>query len=202
MIGNYAHGVERLARAAGGNDNAFARERSIARENLMRARRNFMRLCHAPLALGARSQMARARFDNKHTASFERCKIFLRRGIFPHARLHRGREQNRRARIQNKRANDIIRQTVREFRQRVGGRRRNDDELRALGERHMLDFRIGGERQDLAQRRIVRERGERERTHKLRGGIRQSDMHIRAALMQFTRQRRAFVGGDAAGDAE
>ena len=202
MIGNDAHGVNRFARAACGNDNARTRERTVARENLLRHRNDFVRFCHASFALRAGREIARVRFNHKHAALFQRFQILLRGGMFPHARFHRGREQDGRARIERNRADDIICQSLREFRDGVGSRGRDDDHARAFCKRDVFDFRICRERQNVAQDGIVRERCKSQRSHKLRGGIRHGDMHLRAELMQAARQRRAFVRGNAARNAE
>jgi hypothetical protein len=50
VIGNDADGVNRFARAACGDDDAFAGEGAVACEDPAGGVQNILRLCHAPLA--------------------------------------------------------------------------------------------------------------------------------------------------------
>ena len=98
-VADEAHGVERLARAAGGDQHAHAveRPRRAAGDHLDRLedRGRLGQPADAPLA--PRRELARAGLDHVHAARAQRLEVGLRRGVLVHAVVHRRRDQHRAA---------------------------------------------------------------------------------------------------------
>ena len=66
-------------------------------------------------------------------------QIVLRHGIFIHARIHGRRDHFRAAARQHRRGKHIVRQTIGELCNDIGGGRRDQDQIRLLCQRNVFD---------------------------------------------------------------
>ena len=117
----------------------------------------------------------------------------------PHVHVHRGREQQRRARREHERADQIVGQPGREAREAVRGGRRDDHQLGPVGERDVVDLALFGGVEQLAAHGVAGDRLQRERAHELRGRARHRAAHVVPGALQRADELRRLVGRDAAG---
>ena len=119
--------------------------------------------------------------------------------VLPHVDVHGRRQQHRRARRQHHRRQQIVGHAGREARDRVGGRRRDDDQVGLVGQADVPDLRLLGQVEELAPHRVARQRLHRERRDELRRGLGEDHPHVGARLDQQAAELGRLVGGDAAG---
>ena len=144
------------------------------------------------------------RTDEFRAARFERFHVFLRGRVQPHFAVHRRRDQNFRLRIQRQRdaRQRVVRQAVRQFRDHIRRRRRDEQKVRRI--RHfdvrrlpafLLVVKTGHDR--MAREHLERQR----RDEPLRVG---GHHHAHAAFLfrQQAGQIRRLVRGNGAGHAE
>ena len=74
----------------------------------------------------------RAGVDNAHAALAQNVEIGLHRRMLPHVHVHRRSNKNRRARGEIHRRQKIVGDTLRKFRQNIGGRRSDNQRLSPL----------------------------------------------------------------------
>ena len=143
---------------------------------------------HAELALG---RLALVGADEHDAARAQRLRVRARRRMRPHARVHRGRDEGRPAVGERRLGQHVVREPVRELRERVG-RARGDEQQVGLREVEV----------DVVAGRPPRERPERLRGDEpLRaGGDERHD--VVAGLHEEPADLAGLVGGDAAGDPE
>ncbi len=91
---------------------------------------------------------------------------------------------------------------ARDFRDQVGGRRRDDDEIGVARQADMADVEFALRIEQIGIGALAGERaGGKRRDEMLRGGG-ENAAHLRAALLQAPDQIERFIGGDAAADDE
>ena len=142
----------------------------MPREQALGGGEDRLRLAHAagPLArpFGERSRLG----TDELPATFpQRLDVRLRRGVRPHGVVHRGCAEHRPGAGEQQRREEVVGETHRGAREEVGRGRREDHEVRRLGEGDVGEGALG-----LPQRREHRSAGERlehHGTHELgRGG--------------------------------
>ena len=102
----------------------------------------------------------------------------------PHLLIHGRRERKRGFGGQHQCAEQIVRQTVRQTRDAVGARGRNEQQMRAIREFDMTGTPAFLFIEDTAEHRIARERLERERRDEARRARGHRHVHLMAALMR------------------
>ena len=189
-VADEADGVDRLARAAGGDEHALAGE-APRREQLPDPRGDLVGLGHpadAPLALG---RLALVGPDELDAARRQRLDVRARRRVRPHARVHRGRDEHGPAVGERRLGEHVVGEPVGELRERVRRARRDDEQV---GARQVLvEIVAGGP---------AGERGEGLGADEPLGAGRDERDHVVPALDEQARQLAGLVGGDPAGDAE
>ena len=184
------HGVERLARAARGDEDALPGE-APRREQLLGAARDLVRLGHAadaPLALGG---LALVRPDELDAARGEGRSVGTRRGMRPHARVHGRRDEHGAAVSEGGLGEEVVGDALRQLRKRVRRAGRDDEDV---GARQVGVEIVGG--------RPAREGVEGLGRDEALGAGRDERDHLVARLDEQARQLAGLVRGDPAGDAE
>ena len=199
-VAEEAHGVERLARAARGDEDATAGQRTARaeqRRDRRRDRRGLAHAAHAPLALGERALLGA---DQDGAALGERRHVGARRGVLPHADVHGRRHDERAGCGERALRHDVVGEPVRELRERVRGARRDAHERRdARG----VEMRVAAvERRRVAQHGSSAERGEGLGADEALGLAGQRDLHAEARLQEQTDELTRSVGGDSTRDSE
>ena len=105
-------------------------------------------------------------------------------------------------RRKTKRREQIVREAVRETRDELGSRRRDDDLVGPARELDVTHRRFGRLVPEVGAHRASGDGLERQRSHELLRAARHDDLHFGAVLHEPAHEVRALVGGDAAGDAE
>ena len=130
-VADEAGRVERLARAAGGDEHALAREAARARGAARpggrspRARPSGRRPTRPRPSRPRRGRRARRR-GRRSVSAFARVA-----GCAPHARVHRGRDEHGPAVGERRLGEEVVGEPVRELRERVRGARRDDEQVGA-----------------------------------------------------------------------
>ena len=99
-------------------------------------------LGQAALADPSAGEVARAGIDELHAARSEHRQVSPHGVVLEHVRVHRRRHQDRRARRQVQRAQEVVGDTVSELADDVGGRGGDQQEFGFGGERDVLDVRV------------------------------------------------------------
>ena len=80
--------------------------------------------------------------DHVHAAAPQRREVVLHRGVLPHLGVHRRRHQHRRARREQRGGEQVVGDAGRVLAERLGGARRDHDEIGGLAEARVRD-RLG-----------------------------------------------------------
>ncbi len=204
-VGDVANGVDGLVRRAAGDDDVTASERS----RRFRGRRervfdggeeigNFDEASGSGFA--ALGHFADRRSDEADAVVAELRHVAARRGIEPHARVHRRSEENGLIGREQNGGCEVVGVSAGHARHQVGGRRCNDDQIGIAGEPDVADFAFVIEIEEFGEDAFVGQRRDRERRDELVRGFRHNDADVMAALSQTPDQVQAFVGRDAAAD--
>jgi hypothetical protein len=147
-----------------------------------------------------------ARIDEPRAARDERGHVGLRGRVPPHVALHRGRQHQRGLGGERGRGDDVVGEAVREPRDRVRRRGRDDERVDAVRELDVLDLAraaLGAPRApQVGVHRAVRERLERERRDEAGRGRGERHLDLVAALGEAPDELERLVRRDAPGDAE
>ena len=164
---------------------------------------NFGRLGHAPDAgLIRLRHLAGIRADETDAVARELRDIALGRGIGPHQRVHRRRDQHRTVGGQQDRGGEIIGLALRHLGHQVGGGGCDNNQIGIAGEANMsgVELALGIEQVRVAA--LVRQRPGCERGYELLRGACHHAADMDAALLQAADQVERLVGGDTAADDE
>jgi len=173
----------------------------FARDDLQRA---FDDLINAPQTsetfIPAREQ-ARFGADEFDAARLEQRDVVLRRRVLPHLSIHRRRDEQRRQCCECDLANRIAREADCEFRDNICGRRRDEEEIRAICEVDVSRIPVSRAFEYVDDDWISRERLEGEGSDELLRTMGHHDVNFRAGLHQFAHEIGRLVRGDRAGNA-
>jgi hypothetical protein len=193
-------GVDRLAGAAGGDEDAHAGEIAPASEHGGR---------HGDDARGfgqpARAQVTAReppglRVDDVDAAPPQRREILLDRGVLPHLGVHRGRDQHRRARREERRGQQVVGDAGGVLAEQLRRRGRDDDQVGRLTEARVRDGL--GRVEQRGAGRLRRERGERQLADEAERVAGEHRGDVGARVDQAPADLDRLVGGDPAADAE
>ena len=122
--------------------------------------------------------------------------------LAPHLLVHGRRHRDRRLGRQAQRRQQIVRQAVREPREKIGARGRHQHQLGPARELDVPHGRLGRRVPQVGAHRAARERLERGRRDEFPGGSGHHDLHLCAVLDQAPHQVGTLVGRDTAGHPE
>ena len=217
--------VDRLARAAGGDEHAQSRPAAIAvgarialglrgERGLDRGEQRGRLGQPADPPLARRAERAGAGLEHGRAACAQRGEVRLRRGMLVHRVVHRRREHERAPARERGRAEQVVGLAGGELRERVGRGGRDGEHVGGLGEpqvreRRVSRRRVAGER---AAQRVglplgdqhggAGDRGERRRADEARGRLGLDHAHAVTGLRRQSRQLERLVGRDPTGDAK
>jgi hypothetical protein len=151
----------------------------------------------APLPGG---ELTFVRLDDVMAELAQVLHVLLRLPVGPHAVVHRRDEQHRGFGREETRGEQVVREAMRHAREKVRRRRRDDDRVRSLGERDVIERPPGLEQ--VGVHRPARQRLERHRPHELGRGTRQHAVDFRAGGRQQAREPSRLVARDSPRHAE
>jgi hypothetical protein len=184
-----------------GDQNCLSRERpGAAAQNRFRRGGDLQRLRHpADTGFIGFGHLAGIRADEGDAVARQLRDIAFGRGVGPHQRIHRGRDQHRTVGGKQDRGGKIVGVALRHLRHQVGGGGRDDDQIGVAGEADMpgIELALGIEQVGVAA--LVCERSRSAGDELLRGaGHDAADMD--AAILQAADQVERLIGRDAAAD--
>ena len=162
--------------------------------------RDFGRLRQATWPELATCHLAVARPDEAHAIRLEARKIALRRGVEPHADIHRGCRENGLVGRQQRGRGEIIGRSARHLRQKIGGRRRDHQEIGVARQFDVAHLGFVGEREQLLIHLVAAEARERQWSDEFLAGARQDATHREAAFAQEADELERLIGRDPAAD--
>ena len=137
-----------------------------------------------------------------HAAGHQGLDVLLRGGVFPHAGVHRGGDQHGGLRRHDGGREHIIRDAAGHLADDIRRCRRDQKQVRALGQRDMLDLPCLRALKCIHGNRMTGQRLKRQRRDKPACMLRHDHIHIQALLLQQTKQLTCLISSDAPGDAE
>ena len=201
-VADVAHRVDVLVGRAGGDEDALPAQRPFGPEDRLGRGDDLVGLGEPALADPAAREVALARLDEPHAARGERVEVPAHRLVLEHLRVHRRRDQHRRARRRVQRRQEIVGDPVGELADEVGGGRGDEQQIDRRRERDVLDVGVHPRLELIGDDAAARDRLERDRADKARRRVRHHGDDLVAALLQPARDLDGLVGADAAGDAE
>ena len=177
------------------------RERSGGgRQHVLDRRDDLVRLGHAPEPGLAAGHVAGIRPDQAHPVGLHLGDAAPGRGMLPHRRVHRGRDQDGLVGGQERGRRQVIGETMRHLGDQIGGRRGDHDQVRLARQADMADLGLVGQREQVGEHPLPGQAGHRERGDELGAGAGQDAAHAKLALAQSADQLQRLVGGDPAGN--
>src|SRR5512132_983185 len=195
-----SNGVDRLPRRSGRHDDACAGEIARCRERILDRLQDAVGLGHAARPFVAGGQRPVRRSDDASPSRRQGVHVCLRRRVLPHPRVHRRREDERAAGLEQRRSEQIVRDALRELGDHVRRGRRDDGDVGLVGEPDMQDDarllpQVGVDA-------VIRERRERRRADEPFRRTGHHDPDGGALQAEEPHQDARLVGGDPTGDAE
>ncbi len=122
--------IQRLARSPGSDEHNLTGQVMTMPHGAEHRVGDRFGLCHASGPHHAAGQRTRSRLDDLHATAAKRFKVGLRRGMLPHVHIHGWSHQDRGARCQIHRAQEIVGDAVGEFGQNVCSGRSHHQSIR------------------------------------------------------------------------
>lgn len=129
-IGEEADRIQRLARGTAGHQGADADQPAPLGKERFQRRQQFLRLGHPAGTVFAARHVALVRPHETDAATGERRQVGLRCRVSPHPHVHRRGGDHRLVGGQQHRCRQIVGKAGGHPRQEIGGRRRDEDDVR------------------------------------------------------------------------
>ena len=198
-VGDDPHGVDRLARPAGGDDEPHPGEIGARRiEEARRCRHDLDRIGQPSSPGIAPSQAADGGPFDVDAAATQRGDVLGDCRVLPHLGVHGRADEHRRPRGEQRGHQQVVRQAGGVGGDHPGRGGSDDDEVRGLPEPRVRD-RISGV-PELGLHRLAGERTQRRTTEEVFGAPRHDGHDVRSGIDQTATHLDRLVGGDAPGD--
>ena len=202
MVGDEAHGVDGFAGGSGCDQDALARQVLGEGPLLQDILQKGLRLRHLACAGVAAGEVAVGGLDDLIAEPLELGEVVLDDGVFKHLGIHGGGDDLVALAGHDRGGQHIVRQTVCDLADDIGGGRSHQHHIGPLGQSHMLhrilEIPVEGVHQTLVARQGLKGDGIDEI-----GGIPGHEhLHIRMKLFQHGGQICDLIGGDGAGDCQ
>ena len=202
-VAQKAYGVERLVGGARCDEHLFSGQGKGLLEVCFDVVGDVLRFRHASLADQAAGQGASAGVDDVHPARFEDAKVVLGGSMCEHVQVHGWGHGHGAARAEEHGLQQVLALAMHHGRQGVGGGGGHDDEVAPNAQFHVVGPHAGVlVFREVGMHGPVDQRGQRQRRDEFGGACGHHHTHLRTSALQFTRQRGAFVRGNAPGDAQ
>ncbi len=198
-VADEADGVDGLAGAAGGDEHAQSAQVALALhlQAQLHLGHDTVGIGHAPGAVHAAGQLARARLDHEHAPLPQERHVALRGRVFPHVGVHSRRHHDGLGEGQTHGGQEVVGDAVGHLGQRVGRRGSDDHDVGFPAVLDVGDAGIGAQLVDVVEPAGMPGEGlEGHGRHELRGGRGHDDPHLHACLLQEAQQLGGLVGRD------
>ena len=159
-----------------------------------------MRLGHAAHSIFAASHLAFVGSDKGDAVGAKRREIAFCRRMLPHAHIHGRRGEHLLVGGKENGGGKIVGQAMRHLGEKIGGRRRHDDEIGLARETDVADLGLVLEIEEVGKNPLLGEHGERERGDERSAAVCEDRAHRGAPFLQAAHEIEALIGGDAAAD--
>ena len=201
LIRDPAHRIDRLI-GRSRRDQDFFFGKGLGTERNRHFGEDLVGLEHPPHAAFAVGVVAFRRPQDADAVGAEALDVALRRRVLPHLDVHRRRDHEGAATREAKRREQVVAESVRDFREEIGRRGRDHDDVPVARELDVAHA-VGHARvPHVRMHRLSGERLQRRRRNEATAGFGHDDAHVGAGLDEKARQLRRLVGGDPAGDPE
>ena len=202
VVRQVAHGVHRLLRGTGRDDDLFAFKVFRAGQlpqDVVDQHTLIGQTARADVAAGQHTGAGR---DDREAVVFQRFEVILGDGVFEHVGVHGGRDELGAGRGQRDGGQHVVGLTVGQLGDNIGRGRGDEHQICRVGKADMghVVLEVAVKRIDLAA--AAGQRLKHQRRDKLSGVFRHKNVYIRAQLDECMRHVGHFVGGNAPGDAE
>jgi hypothetical protein len=212
-VAEKADWVDRLARAAGGDENGFAGE-VLCRRGLRGGERgengfgDGFDAGEASRASHSAGEIAAIGIYKNNTALAQQGDVGASSRVVPHIHVHRRRDDDRRGGDEEHGRQKVVGEAVRHLGQHVRGGRSDDDSIGGLRTGDVLDLILIVETcgriafPHAGDHFVSGERGERERADKLLRSPGHDDVDVDFVLLQETDEFSGLVSGDSAANSD
>src|SRR5579863_200862 len=207
-VAEIANRIDLFTCRAGGDQNRLAVQVLGHAKRLQHHGNDSFVFGQPPGACHPARQIARARFDDLHTALAKDFQIRQRGRVIPHVDVHGGGNHYGRGGREIERSQEVVRNALREVRHYISRGGRYEQRVDGLRHRDVLDggvdvrlvLFIGGEHP--GDHFFTRERRKGERTNKFLSRVGHHYLHPNSAVLQQADNFRRLVGRDSAGHAQ
>ena len=201
MVGDVAHGIDRLARRARRHDSPLPGQWSFGwRQQALDGVGDFFWLRHAAGPEFVAGHGAVVGPDEMDAALLQGLDVGDGRRMGPHAYVHRRRRQHRLVGGEQHGRGEIVGQARRHARQDVGGRRRHHQQVGIARELDVAHLAFVGQREHVAVDAIFGQSLQRQRRDEFGAGLGQHAAHRSTAFAQAADELERLEGRDAPRD--
>ena len=187
-------------RRAAGDQSVPPGQRQRRRQQRLDRRQDRRWFRKPPRAEFVAGHRALVRPDHMDAARSQQCHVRLRRGVQPHANVHRRSDQHRLVSCQQQRRRQIARKPRGHLRQDVGRGRRHHDKIGTARKLYVSHLAFIGQREQVGIDLAFAQRLQRQRRDELCARLGQHTAYPAATPAQQTDQLQRLVRGDAARD--
>ena len=200
MVGDVAHRVDGLLGGPGGDQHLQALHILFQGQVPQDVLEHHLRLHHLAHTAVTAGQMAAHRLDQLHAVVLQLFQIVLHDGVFVHLGVHGRSHQLFALAGQQSGGEHIVRQTIGQLTDHVGGGGGHQGDVRLLGHRHMLHIELKVPVKGIHQAFVAGEGLEGDGVDKVGGVLGHQHLNVRVLLDQKAGHGGHFICRDAAGD--
>ena len=200
MVGDITHRVDGLLSRPGGDQHLQALHVLFQSQIPQDVLEHHLRLHHLAHTAVAAGQMAGHRLDQLHAVVLQLFQIVLHDGVFVHLGIHGRRHQLFALAGQQGGGEHIVRQTIGQLADHVGGGRGYQSNVRLLCHRHMLHIELKVPVEGIHQTFVAGEGLEGDGVDEVGGVLGHQHLNVRVLLHQQACHGGHFICRDAAGD--
>ena len=202
MVGQVPHRIQRLPGGTGGNGHTQAQVILFPGDFHGNAVQQHLRLRQLAAAHILAGQQPHGGLDDAEAVVRQRFQIVLGDGIFQHGGVHGRGHQLFAPGGQNGGGEHIVRLTVGQLRNHIGGGGGNEDQIRRLGQGNVGHVVLKVPVEGVHNAPVVGQGFKGQRGNKFRGVFRHDHMDVCPGLAKTTCHICHFVGGNSPGDAK
>ena len=202
VVGQVAHGVQRLLRWPGGHSDADTGQILGPGNGVQDVLDEHILLGQAAAAHILAGQHPALRGDDREAVVLQRSEVVLRDGVFQHPSVHGWDDQFGAPGRKHHGGEHIIGNAVGHFGNDVGRGRCHQNDIRLFGQRDVSDLELEIAVEGVHHALVAGQRLKDERGDEMGGVLSHNDLHVRPQLFECAGHICHFIGGNAAGNAQ